>query len=69
MEGTRRGRESARKIFEKNRLRVKVGKRASKVGDKMDGRVEYRILTKWWREKKKKHREREREREMQPGKQ
>jgi hypothetical protein len=69
MERTRRGRESARKIFEKNRLRVKAGKRAAKFEDKLDGREECRILTECWREKKKKHREREREREMQPGKQ
>jgi hypothetical protein len=43
MEGTARGRESARKIFERlhvreeckrNRLRVKAGKRAAKFEDK-----------------------------------
>jgi hypothetical protein len=53
VEGTRRGRESGRKIFERgarsgqrnareeckrNRLRVKAGKRAAKLEDKMDGR-------------------------------
>jgi hypothetical protein len=62
-ERTRRGKESARKILGKNRLRVKAGKRAAKFEDKMDGREECRILTECWREKKKKHRE------IQPGKQ
>jgi hypothetical protein len=67
MEGTRRSRESARKIFERdagsgqrnsrlhskrNRLRVKAGKRETKFEDKMDGREECRILTECWREKK-----------------
>jgi hypothetical protein len=48
MEGTRGGRESARKIFERgarsrreeykrNRVRIKAGKRAAKSEDKMDG--------------------------------
>jgi hypothetical protein len=69
MEGTRRATESARKIFEKNRLRVKARKRTAKFEDKMNGRKECRMLTECWREKKKKHREREREREIQPGKQ
>jgi hypothetical protein len=50
MEGTRRGRENARKMFERgassgqrnarNRLRVKAGKRAVKFVDKMDEREE-----------------------------
>jgi hypothetical protein len=67
MEGTRRSRESARKIFERdarsgqrnsrlhskrNRLRVKAGKRETKFEDKMDGREECRILTECWSEKK-----------------
>jgi hypothetical protein len=64
MEGTRRGRESARKIFERdarsgqrnvreesksNKLRVKAGKRATKFEDKMDGREECRKEKKTWR--------------------
>jgi hypothetical protein len=44
---------------------MKAGKRAAKFEDKMNGREECRILTKYWREKKKKHREKgEREREI-----
>jgi hypothetical protein len=74
MEGTTRSRESARKIFEKqtpdyivkekckgNRLKVKVGKRATKFEDKMEGREECRILTGCWREKKKNTEKKERE--------
>jgi hypothetical protein len=65
MEGTEKGRESARKIFERSagsRLRnarlhskrkVKAGKRAAKIEDKMDGREECRILTECWKERKK----------------
>jgi hypothetical protein len=54
MEGTRRGRENARKTFERGarsqveeckRNRVKVGKKAAKFEDKMDGREECMILT------------------------
>jgi hypothetical protein len=45
----------------RNRLKVKAGKRAAKLEDKMDGRKECRILTESWREKKKK-RTRRRER-------
>jgi hypothetical protein len=34
-----------RKECKRNRVRVKVGKRAAKFQNKMDGREEYRILT------------------------
>jgi hypothetical protein len=43
-----------RKECKRNRLRVKVGKRAVKFEDKMDRREECRILTECCREKKKK---------------
>jgi hypothetical protein len=45
----------------RNRLKVKAGKRAAKLEDKMDGRKECRILTESWREKKKNGEEGERE--------
>jgi hypothetical protein len=48
-----------------NRLRVKAGKRAAKLEDKMDGREECRILTECWREKKKHGEEGEREKYSQ----
>jgi hypothetical protein len=68
VEGPRGGRESARKIFEReeckrNRLIVKAGKRAAMFEDKMDGRKECRILSECYREKKKSADVQERERE------
>jgi hypothetical protein len=39
-----------REVCKRKRLRVKAGKRAAKLEDKMDG---CRILTECWREKKK----------------
>jgi hypothetical protein len=67
MKGTRRGRESGRKIFERgeqrkarlhreeeckrNRLTVKAGKKVAKFEDKMDRREECKILKEYWREK------------------
>jgi hypothetical protein len=44
-----------REEYNRNRLRVKAGKRAAKFEEKMDRREEYRILMDCWREKKKKH--------------
>jgi hypothetical protein len=44
----------------RNRLRVKEGKRAAKLENKMDGREECRILTESWRKEKKRRRRRER---------
>jgi hypothetical protein len=43
-----------REEYKRNRLRVKVGKRAAKFEDKKHGREECRILTDCWRKKKKK---------------
>jgi hypothetical protein len=39
-----------REECKRSRLRVKVGKRAAKFEDKMDGREECRILTEFWRD-------------------
>jgi hypothetical protein len=68
MEGTTRGRENARKIFEREtpdyRLKVKVGKKATRFEDEMEGREECRILTGCWREKKKNTEKKERETSM-----
>jgi hypothetical protein len=49
-----------REECKRNRLRVKAGKRAAKVEDKIDGREECRsrILTECWREKEKTRRRR-----------
>jgi hypothetical protein len=68
---------SARKIFKmgarsgqrnivseecnRNRLRVKAGKRVAKFEDKINGREECRILTECWREHKKNKENKERE--------
>jgi predicted S18 family serine protease len=49
----------------RNRLRVKAGKRAAKLKDKMDGKEECRILTESWREKKKNTEKKEREKYYQ----
>jgi hypothetical protein len=67
MKGTRRGRESGRKIFERgeqrkarlhseeeckrNRLTVKAGKKGAKFEDNMDRMEECKILKEYWREK------------------
>jgi hypothetical protein len=79
MEGTRRGRESTRKIFEKGarsgqrnaRLHsegiVQTGKRAAKFEDKIGKREECRILTECWKEKKKTIWRRKRERNQRNG--
>jgi hypothetical protein len=40
-----------REECKRNRLRLKSSKRAAKFEDKLDGRKESRILTKFWREK------------------
>ncbi|KAJ3619245.1 hypothetical protein MTP99_004944 [Tenebrio molitor] len=45
----------------RKKLRVKVGKRAAKFGDKMNGREKCRIWTECWREKKKNKEKKERE--------
>jgi hypothetical protein len=50
---------------ERNRLRVKAGKRTAKFEEKMDGREECRILTKCWREKKKNKEKKNREKYYQ----
>jgi hypothetical protein len=72
MEGTTRGRESARKIFEREtpeyRLKVKVGKKATRFEDEMEGREECRILTGCWKEKKKNTEKKEREKYYQRNK-
>jgi hypothetical protein len=74
MEGTRGGRENVRKIgvdretpdyivreeCKRNRPRVKERKRPAKFEDKMDGREDFRILTKCWREEKKNTEKKER---------
>jgi hypothetical protein len=55
----------AREECKRNRLRVKVGKRAANLEDKMDGREQFRILTECWREKKKNTEKKEREKYYQ----
>jgi hypothetical protein len=52
-----------REECKRNRLRVKAGKKAAKLKDKMNGREKCRILIECWREKNKKRRE-EGEREI-----
>ncbi|KAH0811801.1 hypothetical protein GEV33_010989 [Tenebrio molitor] len=52
-----------REECKRNRLRVKAGKKAAKLKDKMDGREKCRILIECWREKNKKRGE-EGEREI-----
>jgi hypothetical protein len=50
--------EVLREECKRNRLRVKVEKRAAKFVDKMEGRKKCRILTEYWGEKKKTRRRR-----------
>jgi hypothetical protein len=54
-----------REKCKRNRLKVKVGKRAAKFEDKMDGREECRIVTECWKEKEKNKETKEREKYYQ----